>query len=167
MAEKIPYEKYILPVAVVIGGYFLLKNFGLFGGGAGAQNAAGITTASAAGVAQSLAADKAAGGRATISSAQAAGAANNIYTAGVQDPVDQDTVVSQIIQANTLQDLLLIIQAFGTKQAGGTMCSIFGGFLSSVCGTYDLPSWVRTNLDADHMAQLNGYLSDQNINYQF
>jgi hypothetical protein len=167
MAEKIPWEKYIIPAAVVVGGYFLLKNFGLFGGGAAAQNAQGITDSSAAGVNNAILQDKTAGGFATINTAQAAGIANNIYTAGVADPADQDGIVRQIIQANTLQDLLLIIKAFGTKQAGGVMCSIFGGFLSATCGTYDLPSWVRATLDYSHLATVNGYLSDQGINYQF
>ena len=159
------YEKYIIPVGVVVAGYFILKNLGLFPGNAGAANAAGVSTASAAGVANSLAAAKAAGDIATLSAAQAAGIANNIYTAGVADPVDQDTIQSQLIQANTLTDLLNIIQAFGTKQAGGAMCSIFGGFLSNTCGTYDLPSWVRANLDASHLASVNSYF--QFLNYQF
>jgi hypothetical protein len=163
MAEKIAYEKYIIPAAVVVGGYFVLKQFGLFGGGAAAANQQGVTSAGAAGTAAAIQADKNAGGFAIINQAQAAGIANQIFNA----IDDQDAIVRGIIQANTLQDLLLIIQAFGTKQAGGAMCSIFGGFLSATCGTYDLPSWVRATLDAQHIATINGYLSDQNINYQF
>jgi hypothetical protein len=166
MAEKIEYEKYIIPAAVVIGGYFILKQFGLFGGGAAAANQQSVTSSGAAGTAAAIQADKAAGGFATMNAAQAAGIANEIFNAGA-DPVDQDTIVRGIIQANTLQDLLLIIQAFGTKQAGGTMCSIFGGFLSATCGTYDLPSWVRATLDTAHILTINGYLSNQGINYQF
>lgn len=162
-ASEIDYSKYILPAALVVGGYFVLKQFGLFGGGAAAANANSITSAGAAGTAAAIAADKSAGGIATITAAQAAGIANSIFNAGE----DQDTIVRQVIQANTLQDLLLIIQAFGTKQAGGAMCSIFGGFLSATCGTYDLPSWVRAQLDGAHLATLNGYLSDQGINYNF
>jgi hypothetical protein len=166
MAEKIEYEKYIVPAAIVVGGYFILKQFGLFGGGAAAANQSNVTSAAAAGTAAAINADKAAGGFATINAAQAAGIANQIFNAGT-DPVDQDTIVRGVIQANTMQDLLLIIQAFGTKQAGGAMCSIFGGFLSATCGTYDLPSWLRANLDAAHLQSINGYLADQGINYQF
>jgi hypothetical protein len=167
MAEKLPYEKYIIPVAAVIGGYFLLKNFGLFGGGAASQNQAGITTAAAAGVTTALQQAKASGDIATLNPSQAAALANNIYNAGVADPVDQDTIQNSIIQANTLTDLLNIIQAFGTKQAGGAMCSIFGGFLSATCGTYDLAGWITANLDATHIATVNGYFQGQNINYKF
>jgi hypothetical protein len=167
MAEKIEWEKYIIPAAVVVGGYFLLKNLGLFGGGAAAANAASITSSTSAGVTQSLANAKAAGDFATITNSAAASIANNIYTAGVADPVDMDTIQNQVIQANTLTDLLMIIQAFGTKQAGGGMCSMFGGFLSAVCGTYDLASWLRANLDTSHLQSINSYLSNQGINYQF
>lgn len=164
--KKQDYAEYILPVGILVAGYFLLKNFGLFGGAA-AANASSITQASAAGTTAAIAADNAAGGFATINQAQAAGIANNIYNSGVASPVDQDGIVQNIIEANTLQDLLLIIQAFGTKQAGGAMCSLFGGFLSATCGTYDLPSWIRADLDAAHIATINTYLSNQGINYQF
>jgi hypothetical protein len=167
MMKKADYAEYILPVAVVVGGYFILKQFGLFGGGAAAANANSITSTSAAGTAAAIAADNAAGGFATINQAQAAAIANSIFNAGVASPVDQDGIVQQIIQANTLQDLLLVVQSFGTKQAGGAMCSLFGGFLSATCGTYDLPSWVRASLDTAHIATVNGYLSNQGINYQF
>jgi hypothetical protein len=164
--KKQDYSQYIIPAAVVIGGYFLLKNFGLFGGAA-AANAASVTSSAASGATAALAQAKAAGDVATINSSQAATIANNIYNAGVADPVDQDTIQNQIIQANTLTDLLLIIQAFGTKQAGGTMCSLFGGFLSATCGTYDLASWLRANLDTTHLQSIDTYLSNQGINYQF
>jgi hypothetical protein len=160
-------EKYIIPVGVVVAGYLVLKNLGLLPGNAGAANASSIQSATASGVAQSLQAAKAAGDVATLSASGAASIANNIYNAGVADPVDQDTIENQIIQANTLTDLLNIIQAFGTKQAGGMMCSIFGGFLSNTCGTYDLAGWVRANCDQAHLNAINGYLSNQGINYQF
>lgn len=165
--KKQDYAEYILPVGILVAGYFLLKNFGLFGGGAAAQNQASLTAASSAGVTTALAQAKAAGDNATLNASQAAAIANNIYTAGVADPVDQDTIQNQIIQANTLTDLLNIIQAFGTKQAGGTMCSIFGGFLSATCGTYDLPGWIRASLDAQHLSNVNTYFSNEGINYSF
>ena len=166
MKRKQDYSQYILPVGILVAGYFLLKNFGLFGGAA-AANASSITSSTAGGATAALQQAKAAGDVATINQSQAASIANNIYNAGVADPVDQDTIQNQIIQANTLTDLLLIIQAFGTKQAGGTMCSIFGGFLSATCGTYDLASWVRANLDQTHINNINGYLANESINYQF
>lgn len=167
MKQSTDYSKYIIPAAVVVGGYFVLKQFGLFGGGAAAANANEIDATTAAGVNAALLQAQAAGDFSTISAAQAAGLANSIYNAGVSDPVDQDTIQHNLIEANTTTDLLMIIKAFGTKQAGGLACSIFGGFLSATCGTYDLQSWVRANLDGYHISNVNTYLTDQRINYQF
>lgn len=165
--QKADYSKYILPVAVVVGGYFVLKQFGLFGGGAASANAASITDSAAAGVNTSLQAAQASGDFPTLTTSQAAALANDIFNAGISNPVNQDTIQHSLIQANTLTDLLLIIKAFGTKQAGGALCSLFGGFLSATCGTYDLPGWVNATLDPQHIATVNNYLSNQGINYQF
>lgn len=167
MKTQTDYSKYILPAAIVVGGYFVLKQFGLFGGGAAAANQKSIEDTTTAGVNDALNQARASGDFPTITQSEAAGIANSIYNAGVSDPVDQDAIQRGIIQANTLTDLLLIIQAFGTKQAGGLMCSIFGGMLSATCGTYDLQSWVRANLDPQHIQTVNGYLSAQGLNYQF
>lgn len=167
MKAQTDYSKYVLPAAIVVGGYFILKQFGLFGGGAAAANQKSISDTTAAGVNQALNNAQAAGDFATINQSEAAGLANSIYNAGVSDPVDQDTIQNSIIQANTLTDLLLIVKAFGTKQAGGLACSIFGGMLSATCGTYDLNSWIHANLDGQHIATVNSYLTDQRINYQF
>jgi hypothetical protein len=161
------YSKYILPVAVVVGGYFILKQFGVFGGGASAANQKSITDTASAGVNNSIAQAKAAGDFATLSDSEAAGLANQIYNAGVSDPVDQDTIQNSVIQANTLTDLLMIMKAFGTKQAGGFACSLFGGMLSSTCGTYDMNSWITANLDQAHISTINTFLNNQGINYQF
>lgn len=165
-ANQADYSKYIIPAAVVVGGYFILKQFGLFGGGAAAANQASITESATTGVNQALQNAQASGDFPTINTSEAASIANNIYNAGL-DPVDQDTIVRQVIQANTLTDLLMIIKAFGTKQAGGLACSIFGGMLSATCGTYDLAGWLRSTLDAAHMQTVNVFLSNQGINYQF
>jgi NAD(P)-dependent dehydrogenase (short-subunit alcohol dehydrogenase family) len=166
LASKIEFEIYSLPVAVVVGGYFILKQFGLFGGGAAAANQAGISDSTAAGVRAALQQAQTRGDIATINASEAAGIANSIFNAGI-DPVDQDAMVRGVIQANTLTDLLMIVQAFGTKQAGGMMCSIFGGFLSATCGTYDLTSYLHATLDQAHIQTINNYLSNQGINYQF
>lgn len=167
MPAKQTYEKYIIPIAVVVGGYFILKNFNLFGGSAADNNTSSINSGNAASINNSLAAAKASGDFATLTSAGAQSLATQIYNAGVASPVDADTIKRSLIQVNTLTDLLMVSQAFGTKQAGGAMCSLFGGFLSSVCGTYDLASWVAANLSQQDIAQVDGYLADQNINYVF
>lgn len=155
-------------MGLIVGGYFLIKNLGLFGSGnAGAQNAAGIADTTTSGVNSSLQQSQAAGIYATISAAQASGIAASVYNAGVSDPVDATTIVNAIGSVNNITDLLLVMQAFGTKQAGGFACSLFGGFLSNVCGTYNLQSYVVSTLSADQVAQLNGILANKNINYNF
>jgi hypothetical protein len=164
---KVEYEKYILPVGIIVGGYLVFSKLGLFSPTAGDQNANAVTDTTTAGVAASIQAAKNAGQSQTVSDSQAATLANEIYNAGISDPVDMDTIQTAVIQANTQLDLLKIIQAFGTKKGGGTACSIFGNLLSSVCNTYDLGSWLRATLDASHIFSVNNYLSAQGINYQF
>ena len=164
---KVEYEKYILPVGVLVGGYLVFSKLGLFSPTAGDQNASSVADTTTAGVAASIQAAKNAGQSQTITDSQAATLANQIYNAGISDPVDMDTIQTAVIQANTQLDLLKIIQAFGTKKGGGTACSIFGNLLSSVCNTYDLGSWLRATLDASHIFSVNNYLSAQGINYQF
>jgi hypothetical protein len=165
--QKTDYSKYILPAGLLVGAYFVVKNLGLFGGGnAGAQNAAGITDTNAAGVNTSLQQAAAAGIVPTIGAAQASGIASAIYNAGI-DPVDAVTIINSFGSVQNIADLLLIMQAFGTKQAGGFACSIFGGFLSNTCGTYTLQSWITATLNAQQISAVNGYLANQNINYHF
>jgi hypothetical protein len=159
-------SSYILPLGIVIAGYFILSKFGLFGNSAADQNTASINDTTLKGADDSLAQAQAAGDPVTLTSAEAATIASTIFNAGA-DPVDQGTIQNQIIQANTLSDLLLIIKAFGTKQAGGTACSLFGNFLSATCTTYTLPSFLRATLDAQHLQTVNGYFSSMGINYQF
>jgi hypothetical protein len=166
--EKIPYEKYILPVGIAVAGYFILKELGVFGGGnAGAANANAMTASTASGAAAALTQAKAQGDIVTLNASQVASLANGIYNAGVASPVDETTIYDSIQQCNTLSDLLSVIQSFGTKQAGGMMCSLFGGFLSDTCGTYDLPSFVRASVDSTTLQAINQYLGGMGINYQF
>jgi uncharacterized membrane protein YdcZ (DUF606 family) len=160
-------SSYILPVGIVIAGYFILSKLGVFGDTAGDKNAASINDTTLQGAADSLANAQAAGDPITISRAEAATIASTVFNAGTADPVDMDTIQNQVIQANSLSDLLLIIQAFGTKSAGGTACSLFGNILSSTCATYTLPSFLRATLDPSHMQAVNGYFSSMGINYQF
>jgi hypothetical protein len=160
-------SSYILPIGIVIAGYFILSKLGLFGQTAGDQNSDSITQSTLQATSDSLAAAAAAGDIATLSTSDAATIANSIYNAGVSDPVDQNSIQRLIIQANTLTDLLNIIQQFGTKKAGGTACSLFGNLLSSTCTTYSLPSFLRATLDSQHLGAVNGYFSSMNINYQF
>lgn len=159
-------SSYILPIGIIIAGYFILNKFGLFGDTAGDQNADSIAQATLQGTQDAMAAEKDRGGFATMNASAAATLASSIYNAGTSDPVDQDAIVHMVIEANTLSDLLLMIQAFGTKKAGGTACSLFGNFLSSTCSTYTLPSFLQAVLDQQHLNTIRGYLSQMNIIYQ-
>jgi hypothetical protein len=166
--EKIQYEKYILPVGIAVAGYFILKELGVFGGGnAGAANASALTNATASGAAAALTQARAQGDMVTLNASQIASLANSIYVAGTASPTDEGTIYDSLQQAQTLSDLLSVIQSFGTKQAGGAMCSLFGGFLSNTCGTYDLPSFVRASVDQTTLQAINAYFAGMGINYQF
>ena len=159
---------FIIPIALVVGGYLILKNLGLLGGSSAAdQNTSATSQANTDAINSSLASAQAAGDFATISAAQASGMANGIFNAGTSSPVDQDSIETILIEANTLTDLLMISQAFGTKNAGGAACSLFGGVMSSVCTQYTLNSFVKATLDAQHLQSVNSYLTNQGINYQF
>lgn len=163
--QKTDYSKYILPVGIVVGGYLLLKHFDLFGDSANTANNNQNEATTAAGVQASLNQAAAAGDIQTISDSQAAGIANAIYTAGINN--DPYTAERQIIQVNTLTDLLKVIQAFGTKNAATdtfSSCYLFG----LGCQNYNLSAWFHLPfMDSGTLATINGYLSSLGINYNF
>lgn len=165
MKSSPDYQKYILPVGAVVAGYLILKHFDLFGSSANTQNNDLNSSTTAAGVDQSLKNAAAAGDFATLTDAQAAGIANAVFQAGIdQDPY---TAKVQLIQANTLTDLLKIIKAFGTRNAAESsfsMCSMFG----LGCQNYNLSAWLHLPfMDSGTLSQINNYLSAQGINYYF
>jgi hypothetical protein len=160
------YSKYILPVGLVVGGYFVLKNLGLFGG-AGAANTKSVQTSDSSGVDAAIAAEKAAGGFTTYSPANYSGLANDIFTKGLIDPIDQDGIQSDIIQANTLLDLLMIKKSFGVRQANTGSWLSWCAAAGINCAALDFDSFVKQALNSAHINTVNNYLSDQNINYRF
>lgn len=98
---------------------------------------------------------------------QYTGWANDIFSLGTSmdtlDSATQQKIVNDVINVNTMVDLQLLISAFGIRQAGGSMCAWFNLY----CKSYDLPTFLKTVLDTIHINYINGYLDDQNINYQF
>lgn len=165
------YSRYILPVGLLLGVYILYNKFFGSGSGTGGNNAA-TTATTQAGITAAQTAETANGGFTTITTAQAANAANTIFSLGTSggSPVTsnaQDQIVWQIIEVNTLSDLLLIMQYFGTRAVNT------GGFLSLCalanisCSQVSMQSFIHAVLDTAHIATINGYLSDQGINYQF
>lgn len=163
--QKTDYSKYILPVGLIVGGYLVLKHFDLFGDSANTANNNANDAATAAGVQSSINAAKAAGDIQTISDSQAAGIANAIFTAGIND--DPYTAKQQIIQVNTLTDLLKVIQAFGTKNAAtDTFSSCY--LLGLGCQNFNLSAWFHLPfMDSGTLAEINQYLSGVGINYYF
>jgi hypothetical protein len=165
MKSSPDYQKYILPVGAVIAGYLILKHFDLFGNSANTQNNDLNSSTTAAGVDASLQAAAAAGDRSYITDAQAAGIANAVFQAGIDN--DAYTAERQLIQVVSLTDLLKVIKAFGTRNAAESsfsMCSMFG----LGCQNYNLSAWLHLPfMDAATLAQINGYLSAQGINYYF
>jgi hypothetical protein len=174
---------YILPIALVVGGGFLLyelfKTGGLLnltsGGGANNSGTAATNAAAAQTTANQLAAQ---GVSPTITATQAASVANTIYTTGL-NATDSSACIA-INNAltgavNNAADLNMIIAAFGTKNIpSGNVTSWYntcislginctaaglGTFITAIYGAYDTTGQYLQNLD--------GFLDDQGINYQF
>lgn len=165
---KVDFEKYIIPAAVVIGGYVVLKKFGLFGSNASNSNNAAIAAQTDAANAASVSAAKAQGISQTVSDAQLASIATDIYNKAIASSVDQDGIVMDAIQVNTLTDLLRLKQLFGTKQVDindhwYSTCSLLG----INCEAIDLDGVLKATLDSSHLSTVNNFLSAQGINYKF
>lgn len=173
----IEYEKYIVPVGVVVGGALLYnKIFGKNGPlptNATQDNNTGIASGAAKAAADSIAKLTGAGGAGTMTAAQYQGYADTIYTTGIlhESPLTDDhqsTIKWALISANNTLDVLYIIQAFGTKQVNATdslwsLCNLFGYH----CDTVDLPTFLHLVLSSDNIAYVNSWYSSLAINYQF
>jgi hypothetical protein len=174
---------YILPIALVVGGGFLLyqlfKTGGILnltsGGGANNTGTTAANSAAATATAQQLAAQ---GVVATITPNQAASVANQIYTVGLAASDSSACVTINNLLTGSINngaDLNAIISAFGTKNIpSGNVTSWYntcislginctavglGAFISAIYGAYDTSGQYLSNLDS--------YLTEQGINYQF
>jgi hypothetical protein len=166
---KIDFSKYILPVGIVVGGYLLLKNTNLFSGvktGVTANNEA-TTVATQASLTTSIASAAASGDLQTLTNAQLASLANDIATQGLLSTPNQDQIEHDIIQVNTLTDLLQMMYQFGTRQGNTGSWFSTCGLLGLNCQALDMPTFVRLAVDSSHLSAINNYLTAQNINYQF
>lgn len=169
-------QDWILPLAVLgVGGYLVYE---LFQGNsplssqASNQDAQSVADSNAAGVAAALSQAAAGGDPATLNAAQTASIANTVWTlgstagSGQADQGTQGAIQNQIIQVNSLTDLLGVIQAFGTKKVSTgyfSTCNLLG----FNCDAVGLAQFLHLVLDANHLATINGFLSATNINYQF
>jgi hypothetical protein len=96
--------------------------------------------------------------------------ANDIYYLGTHDnsstvtQSDQDSIVKDVINVNTMVDWQQLITAFGQRSVGGSFlsfCNLFG----LGCDKMDLPTFLKAALDSQHVNTINQYLSAQGINY--
>jgi hypothetical protein len=155
-------EDYLLPAGLLVGGYFILKNFGLFGSTENASNNTSIDTSTATADAQSLAQVNATGVNQTLSSAQITSLAADIYNQAVAG--NQDQIVADIGQLQNIADMYALKVAYGTKQLAASAfstCALFG----FDCQSMDLDSTINQTLDAAHLQTANNYLSSVGINY--
>lgn len=168
---KIDWQSLIVPAAVVVGGYLLLKKTGLFSGpltGTGVNNSqAAASTAAANQASLNNATNQ--GIPQTITTSQAASLANDIFTQGILSSPNLTQVKYDIIQANTLTDLLQIISQFGTRQINTGNAFTLCALANINCQAVDMATFVRMVFqnDQSELQQINQYLSAQGINYQF
>lgn len=159
------YSKYIIPIGVVGAGIYILSQTGLFGNSANAQNNSQIASGSLSSINAAIATETASGGFATLTAANCQSLANDIYNNIQSGSPDQDQVVRDIIQSNTLLDWLYIKQAFGTKSFNTGSWLSLCAIAQINCTTVDLDSALKAILDATHIATINNYFSSQGINY--
>ena len=171
--KSFDWTSLILPGDIIIGGYLLITNIGkLLPSNASTPNNASVAANQSA-VAATLKTTIAAGTNPTISSAQATGAANAIWATGesanpLSDAQMQSVMWDTINNVNNLADLLMIIQAFGTKQVSSSSPNYsFCSLLGINCPAVDLPGYLNLVLNANYLGQINSFLSSTNIAYQF
>jgi hypothetical protein len=174
-------SSWILPAVVGVGilgfGYLIAQKLGLFSQSGGAANNKSTTDANTSASAASTAAAAAAGVKATINDNEAANIANQVYGIGTTASTMTDlyTITQQLTQVNNVQDLNMVISAFGTKQMPSGNISNWTGactLLGISCTSVGLGDWVRViyqSIDptGQALSNLDSYFSEQGINYSF
>lgn len=165
--QKQDYSKYILPAGIVVLGFVLYKKF--FGTPPGDEKTL-KAQADSVKQAQDDAAKQGTAAQTYPTIDFYTGLANDIYNEWFDGNSNFDYNVKwDVIKVNTLTDLQLLIQQFGIRAVNTSgwfsPCSLsFGKF---GCQQYDLPSFLRATLKTATIAEINSYLSDSGINYQF
>lgn len=170
------YSKYILPVGILVGGYLVLnKVFGFFGKDTGTgQNNTTVTNTIAQGTAKSLADLASKGIQPTLSAANAASIANNIFYTGLQVTANNTSGIAAIFnllnQAENDADIYLIMQNFGARKVSSSDWSLCS--LANVnCDAVDLDTFVTailTNFNVPGLTirDLNDQLHDIGYGFQ-
>lgn len=155
-------EDFILPVGIILGGYLLLKNLGLFGSANNASNNTSIDNATTTANQASLDQANSQGITQTLSNGQLSSLATDIYNQAIAN--GQDQIVADISQLKNIADLYALKVAYGTKQLAASAfstCALFG----FDCQSMDLDTTINQTLDAAHLQAANAYLSSVGINY--
>lgn len=174
---------YILPIALVLGGGFLLYQLFKPGGllnlstGSGANNS-GTTAANAAAATSTAAQLSSQGINPTITADAAANVANQVYTTGLNASDSSACVtINNLLTGsiNNAADLNLIISAFGTKNVpSGSITAWYNTCLSlgincTAVGLGDFVHLIYSAYDTtgQYLSNLDSFLTAQNITYQF
>lgn len=173
--EKNDYSKYILPVGIIAVGALILYKFGsgLFGSGTGTgTNNNAVDTSSTSSITTSQQQAAAAGIPQTLTDAQCSAIANTVFTLGIAgSPTLGDDAAYQVqwqlMQVNTITDLLKVFQYFGTRKVNNGSFISLCALLNISCDNVDMQSFVNAVLPQYYRSQVNSYYSAQNINYQF
>lgn len=164
------WTKLIVPGVVIAGGYLLVKNLGLLDGASATNNSA-IASQTANANQSALQQATAQGSSTTMSTAQYNSLATDIFNqgqsfTGIVSSRAMDQIALDIQQCKTIADLLSLKIAFGVKQLPASFWSSCQ-WLNINCTAMDLDAFIKLNLDAGHLAQINSYLQGQGISYQF
>lgn len=166
------FSNYVLPVGILIGGYFLISKLGNLFTGDNNSNNDQITTANEQATQSSINQATSQGIPQTKSDSQLSGAATAVYSIGSKQNgpgtnSDQQSIVNTVINSvDTLTDYLKLKYFFGTKK-------VSTGFLSTCyalgfnCNAVDLDAFLRLALDEAHIDGLINYFRSQGINYSF
>ena len=155
-------EDYILPAGLLLGGYLIAKNFGLFGSADNSGNNSSIDSSTTNANAASLAQVNAAGVNQTLSQSQINSLATDIYNQAIAN--NQDQIVADISQLENIADMYALKVAYGTKQLASSAFSTCA-LLGFDCQSMDLDTTINQTLDAAHLQAANSYLSSVGINY--
>jgi hypothetical protein len=173
------YSKYILPVGLVIGAYFVLAKLGIFGKGslfdsnANTANNDTITAQVQQGTSQALQDLQTQGQTPTLNNSQLASLAADLYNQGIitdwfggTTDTAQQVMVNDLAQVQNTADIYALKKTFGTKNAVASKLS--SCYLVGVnCQVWDLDSWVKLCLNAGNVADINGLYNSRGIAYQF
>lgn len=174
-------SSWIMPAVIGVGvlgfAYLIAQKLGLFTQSGGAANNKSTTDANTTAAAASSASAAAQGVQPTINANEAANIANQVYGIGTTAATTSDlyTMTQQLTQVDNIQDLNMVIAAFGTKQMPASNLSSWTGAcmdLGISCTSVGLGDWVRViyqsvDSSGQALANLNSYFSSTGINYSF